>query len=208
MLGNVRTVWHSRVFLPVLGTWPSPQNWEFFMSFYTKLGKTRMVKYNNEKQKIKYLVHKWAHFNIWNEENNLLWHSAVKMSHKMVIFLFLVLGIFSLKLGKTYFLPLGTWPDFVIKMGPKKNCTLMIFLNVFFLKINLKKSSRWQKTCKNYTACKELTFKSLIMFRSCLYRQQILWYFSKHKILIKHYSLCSCGISLLLRRVWSTVNPV
>ena len=27
------------VFLPILGIWPDPQNWECFMSFYKNLGK-------------------------------------------------------------------------------------------------------------------------------------------------------------------------
>ena len=40
------------IFLSISGTWPNPQNWEFFAKFYTNWGKTHTIYYNQIKQKL------------------------------------------------------------------------------------------------------------------------------------------------------------
>ena len=96
----------TRVFLPILGTWLNPQNWEFFKLFYTKLGKTHTVWYNQIKHKIKTKKHTSHFFVPW-------------------------IGNFLLEIGKkTYFLQWEHDSISVAKMVEKNLLTLMKYVGM------------------------------------------------------------------------------
>ena len=48
------------------------------------------------------------------------------------------------------------------RSGPTLFYTLMVFLQLFFDKVNLEKINRWQKNMKYYTACKELNEQNFL----------------------------------------------
>ena len=107
-------------FLSILGTWPNPQNWEFYSHCFIQIGKNSHHIYNQIKLKL-------ANKNIstlWIYLTGTFYWGIVPgiVSQNSDIFLFIKLGIFSLILEKKNFFAIGNMTQNWSSKCAKKPC--------------------------------------------------------------------------------------